>query len=538
MPDHQPDPQPVVLPAKPVLAPFILFLLASLLMYAALFPLLSWTVFSEDDSHLMRVAIDYAWWQHFFMPEIYRELSAANYTPIPLVVYKTLVSWFGFSTNAFLIFMLAAISLVSALAATLTELMTRNRMASWAVMLLIFSSMSMHTLITRFYTMHYLIGGIFALAALVVIFRRDIKDCSPWLPSLLLLLALVSKEVYLVLPPLVMLFALYRRNFRLLVGAAIALVVYLFLRTWMLGMSVDIGGESSYFAGFWGISGTAWASFIAWYIKTRIFILAAVVLALVMNFWRTLLLLPLALIFAAPGLAVSHGIVEHTLHGDRIFFAFDCALALVAIISLAQTTFFQRIARPVPLLGMLVLFMLVHVYNNASYRAQLEQSTDFRITRFLLDNLADLEGATLFVPMNFIQGDLMRVNDALGQPRIFITQNCIAALGAADGELFMFDGSGNPITRTDLEANCIPASVDPVVDIAPRYNNGLLQWQLQFPEGYNGGVLFVDRAFAVPIPAFSQQLVKPAPGERYQLFANNGVNWWFSEVEPMQILTE
>ncbi|MEX2335392.1 MAG: hypothetical protein WD600_14120, partial [Pseudohongiella sp.] len=521
---------------KPVLAPFPLFLLASLLIYAALFPLLSWTLFSEDDSHLMRVAIDYSWWQHFFVPEIYRELSAANYTPIPLVVYKTLVSWFGFSTNAFLIFMILAISLVSALAALLTEQITRNRMAAWAVILLIFSSMSMHTLITRFYTMHYLIGGIFALAALVVIFRRDIKLCSPWLPALLLFMALVSKEVYLVLPPMVALYALYHRNFKLAAGAVIALLVYWTLRTYMLGMSVDIGGDSSYFAGFWGISGAAWASFIAWYIKTRIFILAAVVIALFMNFRRTVLLLPLALVFAAPGLAVSHGIVEHTLHADRIFFAFDCALALVAIVGMVQSAYFQRFARPLSLLGFLALIFIAHVFNNTSYRAQTEQMADFRITQFLLDNLDELEGATLFVPMNFIQGDLMRVNDALGQPRFFITQNCIAALGAADGKLFMFDGNGNPISRETLTANCVPASVDPVVDIAPRYNNGLLQWQLQFPEGFNGGVLFVDRAFAVPIPAFSQQLVKPAPGERYQLFANNGVNWWFSDIEPMEIL--
>lgn len=523
---------------KPVSAPFPIFLLASLLLYAALFPLLSWTVFSEDDSHLIRVAIDYAWWQHFFVPEIYRELSAANYTPIPLVVYKTLVSWFGFSTSAFLIFMIVAISLVSALAATLTEQVTRNRMAAWAVMLLIFSSMSMHTLITRFYTMHYIIGGIFALAALVVIFRRDPKLCPAWFPALLLFLALVSKEVYLVLPPLVALYALHHRNVRLAIGAGVALLAYLILRTWMLGMSVDIGGESSYFAGFWGISGAAWLSFIGWYIKTRIFILAAVALALFMNFRRTVMLLPLALIFAAPGLAVSHGIVEHTLHADRIFFAFDCALALVAIIAISQSAYFQRFAKPVPLLGFLAMILIVHVFNNAGYRAQTEQLADFRITQFLLDNRRELEGATLFVPMNFIQGDLMRVNDALNQPRFFITQNCVAALGAAEGELFMFNGNGEPVTRADLTANCVPANVDPVVDIAPRYNNGLLQWQVQFPEGFNGGVLFVDRAFAVPIPAFSQQLVKPAPGERYQLFANNGVNWWFSDIEPMEILSQ
>lgn len=519
-------------------SPFLLFLGVSLLVYGALFPLLSWTVFSDDDSHLMRVATDYAWWQHFFVPSVYLELSAANYTPIPLAIYSLLVSVFGFSTNAFLIFMLLCISTVSALAGLLTERLTQNRLAAWAAMLLILSSLSLTTLITRFYTMHYVFGGIFALAALVFMFRPAQGRAAPWLPTLFMFLALLSKEVYLVLPVMVAVYALYHRNLQLAAGAIGALLVYLMLRTYMLGMSVDIGAESSYFAGVLGISGAAWLSFIAWYLKTRVFILATLVLALVLNPRRTLMLLPIALAFAAPGLAVSHGIIEHTMHGDRIFFAFDCALAIVAILALAQSQYFTRFARVPVLAAVLVVVLVAQTMVHSSYRSQIEQQTDFRITDFILQNREALNGVTLFVPMNFIQGDLMRVNNALGHPPFYITQNCMTALGAPEDQFFAFDGNGNQISREQVQASCLPADTEVQVDIAPRYDNGVLQWQLQVAEGYSGGILFVDRAFAVPIPQFSQQLVKPSPGERYQVFATNGTNWWFSDIEPMEIVLD
>src|SRR5690606_30690018 len=141
-----------------------------------------------------------------------------------------------------------------------------------------------------------------------------------------------------------------------------------------------------------------------------------VVLALILNPRRTLMLLPIALAFAAPGLAVSHGIVEHTLHGDRIFFAFDCALAIVAILALAQSQVFIRFARVPVLAAALVVVLVTQTLVHSSFRAQVEQQTDFRITDFILQNRETLNGVTLFVPMNFIQGDLMRVNNALGHP--------------------------------------------------------------------------------------------------------------------------
>jgi len=514
------------------------FLLISLVVYSAIFPLLSWTIFSEDDSHLMRVAMDYGWLEHYFVADVYRQLSAANYTPIPLTIYKALVSLFSFNTSSFLLFMIGIISLFTAIAGLFIERLTKSRLAALAAMLLILSNVSMITLITRFYTMHYIIGGIFALTAMVLLFDRGSNSRLPWLACLCIFLALLSKEVYIVLPPLVIAYAVWKRDSSLAFGTIFSLLCYLTLRTYVLGMSVDIGAESSYFAGFWNISGSSWLSFFVWYAKTRVFILIIIGAALLLNPVPLLKLLPAALMFAAPSLAVSHGIVDYQMHGDRIFFAFDSALALTGIVAVHQSDTFNRLLRPVPLLLFLALVIVIHTLNNAAYRAETQASADYRITRFILQNIdqPNSESPTFFVPLNFIQGDLMRVNARLGRPPFAITQNCLSALAVSEAELTAFDVSGREIPRSALEASCIAADANIKINITPTYENGILTWSLQAEDTPHNGVLFVDRAFAVPLTEFSQQLVRPKPGERYQIFANNGIHWWFSPVEPIIML--
>ena len=521
-----------------VISPFRYFLLISLAVYGVMFPMLSWTVFSEDDSHLMRVAMDYGWLEHYLVADVYRQLSTANYTPLPLTIYKTLVSTFSLSPGSFLIFMIVCVSLFTAIAGLFIERLTKNRFAAWAAMLLIFSNMSMITLITRFYTMHYIIGGIFALTAMVLIFDKDRRSRLPSLACLCIFLALLSKEVYIVLPPLVIAYALWKRDYVLASGTVFAFLCYLTLRTYILGMSVDIGAESSYFAGFWSVSGGDWLSFFAWYAKSRIFILIATGAAVLLNPARLLRLLPVALMFAAPSLAVSHGIVDPEMHGDRIFFAFDSALAITGIIAVHQSDAFTRLVRPMSLLICLTVVMIIHTVNNAAYRAETETLADYRITSFILENVGrpGSESPTFFVPLNFIQGDLMRVNATLETPPFYITQNCLAALEVTEGELIAFDVSGSEISRNELNASCVAADASVQINTAPTYNNGVLEWSLQVANSPHNGVLFVDRAFAVPLSEFSQQLVRPKPGERYQIFANDGIHWWFSAIEPIVML--
>lgn len=516
-----------------------LFFLISLVAYAALLPFLSWVVFSEDDSHLMRVAVDYSWWQHYLVPEIYQQLSAANYTPVAMTFYKLLTSIFEFSPQAFLAFMMFLLALLTALAGRVVEQISHSRQTALLAMLLIFSNMSVITLLVRFYTMHYILGGIFALIAILLVLQNKRSVSSALLITAMLWLALLSKEVYLMLPPIVMLLALYRRDFVLLVAATAALLIYLLLRTYIIGMSVDVGAESSYFAGAWSASAAAWSLFIAWYVKTRAFILLAFVAALILNPRRTLTLLPIALAFLLPSLMVVHGINEFNLHGDRLFFVFDSALAIIAAIAIMESSRLPSVLRQKPgqivAAGGLALVIGIHIINSNTHQAQTSERVDFKITSYLLANQDELPGKTIFVPLEFIQGDLMRVNTILGNAEYVITQNCLQALSVDDAQLIMFDGAGNQMSREALSSNCAPLQTSVGVVTAPRYNYGLLEWELQMAEGFSGGVLFVDRAFAVPIPAFARQLVRPRPGERYQLFAQRDNGWWFSGVETMQI---
>lgn len=513
-----------------------LLFLVSLVAFVALMPFLSWVVFSEDDSHLMRVASDYGWLQHYLVPEIYQQLSAANYTPTALTFYKFLVSLCAFNSIAYLAFMTVMLALFTALAGRVTAIVTGRQQTALLAMLLIFSSLSMTTLLVRFYTMHYIVGGVFALSALVLILPQRTTLRTAVSAGLLLWLALLSKEVYLVLPPMLMALALWRRDWPLLVSSALALGIYGFMRIYILGLSVDVGGESSYFAGFWNAGGEAIQRFLGWYVQTRWAILLAVLAALVLNPKRTLMLLPIAIAFVVPSLTVSHGITEFNLHGDRLYFAFDSALAMVAAIALTESRaadWLQSRNGYYAVAGLLVLVIALHLNTNRHHRDNLTESVDYRITRFILDNEDNLAGKTLFVPMNFIQGDLMRINNIIGRAPFHITQNCLQALQAAD--LVAFDGAANQIPREALAANCVAIEADVDAIVPPNYNHGVLSWQLQSSGDYNIGVLFVDRAFAVPIPAFSRQLVRPRPGEQYQLFANSGNGWWFSDVRTLQI---
>jgi len=130
---------------------------------------------------------------------------------------------------------------------------------------------------------------------------------------------------------------------------------------------------------------------------------------------------------------------------------------------------------------------------------------------------------------------LMIVEKALNNRTFLATQNCILALQAPIERLVIFDQSGSLGSTEELEANCKPADRPLEVRLAPRVIKGVVEWDLDVEQGFSGGVLFVDRAMAVPSPRFSRLMVAPADGEHYQLFAFKENQWWFSEVAEMEI---
>lgn len=177
--------------------------------------------------------------------------------------------------------------------------------------------------------------------------------------------------------------------------------------------------------------------------------------------------------------------------------------------------------------------LVQHVQTVPGFHLRATTSADYKITRYLLDNNLALAGKTVFVPMNFIQGDLARVNQLMGQTTFSLTQNCLEARDVQEHQLKIFDSSGDERAKSWLLENCVQVDFEVTEFISPRYRNGLLEWALQAPNGYTAGVYFVDRAFSVPINEFSQQLVKPAIGERYQVFITDWIRWGFSDIREI-----
>jgi len=532
------------------LPPFLVFWSASVLACLVFLPFLSWVVFSGDDSHLMRVALDYGGLQPYLQPEVYRELSVANYTPIPMTIYRWIATLFPMRPLFFLAFMIACMSLVMGLAATLAATLatrltqssssSRDMRAGWVTIVLMASLLSLPTLLSRFYTMHYLIGGIFALLTLLVLIRKPAEDgravTTLLLVWVLLLLAMLSKEVYLMLVPLILVLSWQRKQWQLAAGVLLVTVAYWLWRGHMLGMQLDVGGEGSYFAGFWNIGLGSWVEFVGFYLRSRWLILFALLLAFLSDYRLTLKLTALALLFGLPGLAVTHGIAEYGLHSDRIFFAMDVALAVVAAIVISCDNRAQSYFKAEYVAAAFVFVFFIQVLAVRDYRQDVVTQTDYKITRYLLDRFTAVADQTAFIPMNYIQGDLMRVSDRLDLDWVSLTQNCLDALQVSNERLLVFNDAGDLISREELQEQCQPAnglSVD--VQAAPQYDSGLLRWQLSAAPDVQTGVLFVDRAFAVPLPAFNSQLVKPAPDERYQLFARQGNQWWFSEPRVIDV---
>jgi hypothetical protein len=517
-------------------APFTLFLLVALAIYILLFPALLWTTFSEDDAHILRVAIQYDWLQPFYSPEVYTQLSATNFTPVVLTIYRFLLLLCSLNSDAFLLFMLLFMAVFTALAGYLIWQLTYSKPLSWLLMLLLFANFTLHTFLTRFYTAHYLLGGVFALLSVILVCRQRSSRAEPLLVGIFLFLAMLSKEVYLVLPLILTLISLKNNNYKNIISLIVVSVAYAVMRIYILGdRSNGNDGAVGIISALLAISGTSWLSFFLWYAKSHIFVFLALLLALIVSFKKTLALLVFALLFALPTLAAPHGFLIPELHGDRIFFALDSALAIVAVVAMRDFPQLKRFNNRMILVALLVVVYSVHLMNSLSLKEQLQQTADYNITKFMLDESHTLAGKTLFVPLAFTQGDIVNVQAMLGGESYEVTHNCALALQATEANLIAFNGSGGRIDRELLEQSCEPGFPDVQILIPPHVDDGFIKWELAFSDGYQGGVLLVDRGLAVPAPSFSVLLANPKPGERYQLFANRGNQWWFSSVMPIEV---
>jgi hypothetical protein len=464
---------------------FQLLIFASLIAGGFLFSLLGWSTFSEDDAHVMRVALESGWLDPYYNGDIYKQLSAANFTPAVLTLFHAVLVILPLSSTSFLIVSIIFMAFFIALAGALAREISGSSRGAWLAMVLVFSNLAIATLVSRFYTMHYVVGGVFALLALIVSIRK-----SPDTPHLsvcaLLVCALLAKEVYVGVPLIVLLVAWRTSNLKLAIAAIAAVVIYFCMRLLVLGLPSGDGSGSGYLASVLSIGGESWAAFFEWYLETKWLVLLAALAAFFYAPLKFIKILPLPLVFLFPTFLSAHGYLNPQLHGDRIFFAFDSAMAIAAAIILApllsEKGYVAKFGLPACLIGSLVL----HVQYIGHYRVQEQDTADYKVTQYLMDSKNIIDNKTFFVPLYFDQGELMIVEKALNNRTFLATQNCILALQVPVENLVVFDQSGNTSSREELEANCSPADRALDVLIAPRVIKGVVEWDLDIKPGFTG----------------------------------------------------
>jgi hypothetical protein len=464
-------------------------------------------------------------------------------------------------------------------------MVTHSHRKSLWVIALIFSNGAILTLATRFYTTHYLMGAVFALVSFLVLYSPTAVTkpihgfCLAILAGLCVWFSLLAKEVYFISTVLIIFFAARRHNFPVLIASVVALLTYLLMRLQAIGYSSEGRTGNSYVSELFRLNISQWLHFLHWYLSNKFFLVLLAATALLISARGFLANLLWALLFAAPSLAAPHSIIVPEQHADRVFFAFDCALVLAAIFSLrlaspvsrpVSTAFRKRfrllhfsfkddLLRPqgatIALSGALVILFLWQWSQANALAASVTDTANYRVSNAILEAVsqkdADIQPSTgvvadkravpddvltVYVPFGFQLGELMNVYRLLGQARLHITQNCHQVLSQqSDGQFIIFDNNGHTVPLSALQQHCKLVELAPEVLQPVQFKSGRLQWHFQLPGDYAVGVLFVDRALAVPLNQFSERLVRPKPGERYQLYAHRENFWWFSEIKPVLI---
>jgi len=516
--------------------PFFCCCLLAFLLFSSQYPLLDWSQFSDDDTHILQLALSYDWLSPYIDPLVYQQLSIVHFTPLVLSAYRAVITLFGLNAQAFIAIQLFFIALLCALAGYYVWRTHRRLSAATLTIVLIFSSASLLPMLSRFYTLHYILGGIFTVLALLLIQRRG-RYSALTLGALFscTLLALLAKEIYLMAVPLLWLLLWRNKAIAALVSVSLALSLYMALRLYHLGFSTDGRDGQSLLAGLFNIDAQTWLNFGQWYLSNKGIIVVFSVLALLRTPAKMALYLPLAALFLLPTLAAPHAFQVPQLHGDRLFFGFDCALVIAAVLALYT--------KPLPRQGAIVISVTILLFSFGLQRhmmkdfsAQQMASPAYKITQYIL-TATPHSPTTLLTPLTYLQGEFGNIYKKLDNPWLSVTQNCQQALSAIrQGQrLVIFDQHGQQIKNEGLTDRCQSAENVATLVTPPEFHRGVLKWQIDVPASYTAGVQLIDRGITIAIPTLQQRLVRPKPGERYQLFTRKDNLWWFSAIATIHV---
>lgn len=191
-----------------------------------------------DDPMILRFAINYRPWQYFFIPDVWREFSAANFTPWSVLSFDIDYWAWGLSPYAFYIHHLFSLCLMSAIAFYVLK--------QWLTGILSFLSVFLFTISPPFaesaqmlMMRHYIEGMVFVLLSLYLYVKAVRKMSIPYivLAAVFYLLACLSKEIY---APLVFVILLipagnWRKRLRFMSTFILIVALYIIWRWLMLG---------------------------------------------------------------------------------------------------------------------------------------------------------------------------------------------------------------------------------------------------------------------------------------------------------------
>jgi hypothetical protein len=520
-----------------------LWLGLGLLLALCAYPYLSQAVFSDDDGHILQLAIDAPYLGAYYMHEVYQQLSVVHYTPMALTVYRLMFELFGVTATPFLILQIGLLGLCAALAGAWCHRHTQQVSAGLMAILLIASLSSVWPMAARFYTLHYGLGALFSLLLLLHLQKKPpitatLQTLALATSFVLALLALMSKEIYAPLVLALWGWTVFRRHTPQAMGLLLAMLVYAGLRLHVLGFSTEGRTGNSLLGDLLSLQADTLVHFAKWYVQTHALLLLATVLALVLSPLQTLKNILIACLLVLPVLAAPHAFKAPTLHADRLFFAFDLAMCCALALALHSKAAAPHWPKWVLLLALPWGVFSTHAAMQ-SKQELLANDPSQKITRQIL-NAQTLQPMTILTWPDYQQGGLMRLMARQGMP-LRITQNCQEALLAQSQgqEIWRFDRQGQRLDPLRLSESCQPLlghGPEPVTEIIhPAFINGVLQWQLQASPALQIGIQFPDRGMTLSASHMRERLVRPRNGEPYRLYAHQGTQWWFSELRHMNV---
>lgn len=514
----------------------IVILTACTVLISALLTQNGWIIFSEDDAHIIQLVFGQNWLSPYLESDEYQKLSVVHYTPVLLTAYKALVAVAGISSEAFLLVQALILAGIMVLAARLSAHYSGHALATVLVCLLFLSDMNLISVAYRFYTLHYLLGALASLTCFILL-------CSPhqnagfWKAVLLFiatLFALLCKEIYFMLPPLLLFICARDKRIYSALAVLLASITYLILRVQVLGISDEGRTGNSMLTDLLSLSGQQWQAFAIWYLQHNAIIALTALLAFFYASFRQKLLFIAAGLFLAPALGAPHAISAPEQHADRVLLAFHLGLIVASSIVLAPLLT-NRLKLLLSSTALILIIVPGQAFSIQNFRLQQESLPAYPVNAFI-QSYSGSSPVTLLTSLSYQEGQWMTVFRLMGTPWLQITQNCLEAFEQQNKgrTLMIFNDDGTEVTDHSRYI-CQRSEFRPDIIHDPGYRDGVLSWEMiPHSPGAITGIMFIRRGLSVPMPVFREKLIRPDPDEPYQVFSMKDGHWWVSPVRTLQ----